>query len=216
MPVYRNEVRLNYTSGLPEDLAVNTFHFADTGGGYDADEVFDDLEAFYNVAHSPASNPLAYFIGPIVSRVASACEMFCYEVGVTGPPLHYRAWTLGAAQTGQKQLPYEVALCLSYQGSAPGLPSARQRGRIYLGPLQENALQASGVPPSPTSTLRDAAVGAASWLAGENDVDRSWCIWSRVSQVATPISHGWLDNEFDTQRRRQKEATTRTAWTPAP
>lgn len=212
MPVYKVEVRLNYTTGLPEDCAVNTFHFSDLAGTFDANDVMDDLEDFYNVAHSPGTNPIAYYLSYIVSRVASACEMFVYDIQQPGPPLAYRTWSLGAAQTGQKQLPYEVCLALSYAGNVVGTPSARQRGRIFIGPLMDNAIPGSSAPPFPPSGILNAWVGAGEWLMDQNAIDRSWCVWSRVGQSATPVSHGWVDNELDTQRRRQVKASNRLTW----
>lgn len=210
MPNYAVEVRLNYTTGLPQDVAVNTFCFSDALGAADLDVVCDLLEDFYNVIPTGGTALLANYISSVVDRGANKSEMFVYTIGSPGPPVLYRTWTLGSA-VGSGILPLEVALCLSFAGTTPGVPSARQRGRIYLGPLQANTAGTDG---KPTSTFINNLAKAAAQLGAAATTNLSpWCVHSRVNGAAYGITHGWVDNEFDTQRRRQVPATSRTTYT---
>lgn len=53
------------------------------------------------------------------------------------------------------------------------------------------------------TALRAASIGAASW---------TWVQYSTKLGVATAVSQGFVDNEWDTQRRRGKRSTARTNW----
>jgi hypothetical protein len=115
-------------------------------------------------------------------------------------------------------MPLEVSACLSYHGSAEGVPAARQRGRVYIGPLQTQVLTvSSGVPePIMLGELIDTLVTKGQNLAGNGalaDDGWHWAVYSRVNELAYNITGGWVDNEFDTQRRRQADPTQRVLWT---
>jgi hypothetical protein len=209
MPIFKVEVRLNYVTGLPRDCVVNTFHFSNDGTG-DVNDVFDRLEDFYTSNHGGAvANELCDFLSPIISTASGASEMFCYLVGTPGPPIAYRTWTL-TNTSSVDPLPFEVALCGSYAGTSTGVPSARQRGRIYAGPFGVNALDAStdGFP-VPQNGLMASLLASMEFLELGNTPAGAWGVYSRVDDALYPISRGWVDNEFDTQRRRQTEASNR-------
>lgn len=106
--------------------------------------------------------------------------------------------------------PPEVALCLSFQDTPlSGFPQSRRRGRVYLGPLDASIVDSAGRPASTTITtirnaaeaLRVASVSATTW---------DWAVWSTVNGTASGVANGWLDDEFDTQRRRGRLPTVRT------
>jgi hypothetical protein len=110
-------------------------------------------------------------------------------------------------------MPPEVAICLSYQAAKiSGVPQARRRGRVFIGPLNTSAMGTDG---RPATAFINALVGAADALkdpAGAPDWD--WSTWSSFDPtVSTVIDNGWVDNEFDTQRRRGRKYTTRTTFT---
>jgi hypothetical protein len=39
-----------------------------------------------------------------------------------------------------------------------------------------------------------------------------WVVWSEADQDAGSVFDGWIDNAFDTQRRRGVQASSRTTW----
>jgi len=127
-------------------------------------------------------------------------------------------WTLTSSAYNDC-LPFEVALACSYYSLQPGVPRGRSRGRIYIGPLNYGAgtiTLHSGAPPTPASSFMEELGTAAAELHGAlGSYDVTWGVYSRVDEVLYPIEHGYIDNEFDTQRRRQVDATDRQLWTPA-
>jgi hypothetical protein len=40
----------------------------------------------------------------------------------------------------------------------------------------------------------------------------SWGVWSKVDGVVRPIVGGWIDDDFDVQRRRGTDAQGRVVW----
>lgn len=105
--------------------------------------------------------------------------------------------------------PPEVSLCLSFQGNRiSGIRQARQRGRVYIGPLDVALVETTGRPTAGAITLlRNAGndLRIASAAAGAWD----WVVWSAVSSEPSPVTNGWVDDEFDTQRRRGRVPTVR-------
>lgn len=215
MPLLRADVTLPYVTGLPRDVAINTFHFAWTGTG-DPTELTPVLANFYNVAQGGATNDIAHHIGVVVSRESNACSVKVYDAEEEGPPLYIDEFTLGAPVGSASPLPLEVAACLSYRSNVSGLTAARQRGRIYIGPLSTNGIVTSADSlPIMTEAFCESLVGAGEYLAYNSTLLAEglvWSVYSRVGGNVSPIVGGWVDNEFDTQRRRQAEATQRYTW----
>ena len=111
---------------------------------------------------------------------------------------------------GPGGLPGEVAACLSYFAGR-NLP--RRRGRIFLGPLANNALlpTATGpvVEPGFINTVVERAAGLITQSA---TADVRWHMLSTRDANAFRITGGWMDNAFDTLRGRGAKATERIAW----
>jgi hypothetical protein len=84
----------------------------------------------------------------------------------------------------------------------------RYRGRLYL-PLFITGSAISG--PTMSTTTRDKIGSLAGILAGIPDT--TWAVYSRVDNVARNISNWWVDDSFDSQRRRGARATARTLGT---
>lgn len=101
-------------------------------------------------------------------------------------------------------------MVLSFQADkVSGLPQARRRGRVYFGPLG-GAAEASG---RPGTTLLSAVVAfGAALLSESNLADWTWVVYSTVNNGGAPVTNGWVDNSFDTQRRRGLEWTARTTF----
>ena len=117
-------------------------------------------------------------------------------------------------------LPSEMAVCLTYHTAyltdpefGPGgtRPRARDRGRLYLGPLRDAIrLLATDNEPILDPDWNQAFGAAAARLVA--DVDTTWVQWSRRNVSTNVVSAGWVDNAFDVQRRRGPDATARLAW----
>jgi hypothetical protein len=147
---------------------------------------------------------------------------------VTGSPVQTALWTLGptaSASPGNLALPREVALCGSFHGDLSGVaeegagdtrPRARRRGRIYVGPLNVAATDSTngsangGALPSGFFIGRLAAAFAEFTAAAIEDEGGRWVVASRADNAVYPVTAGWVDNEFDTQRRRGLDPSART------
>lgn len=204
------------TSALPEDVFVNTFHFITASGPVteaDADAISADLQSFYNTTHAPGTSPLASDISGTVSRTSNASVIKVYDLDDPMPrtPLKTYLWTLGAG-SGSVGLPNEVALCLSYRAvPASGENPRTRRGRLYIGPLQSTNISGVGGDVIPAAAMINKLCGAGSFLAAS--ATTTWAVYSRVEDQMFGVEEGWVDNAFDTQRRRGRKAQARTLWT---
>lgn len=96
-------------------------------------------------------------------------------------------------------------------------PRARRRGRIFLGPLATSALRVTSgtAEQRPHQTVIDTLATAAGQLHTGTMVTAGevWIVGSRRDNIGYPVTGGWVDDEFDTQRRRQIKPTARTVTT---
>ena len=200
-----NLVSVNMASvtALPEDVVVNAWSFttATAKDGTQAGAVESALDTFYET------------VGPFMSnQITGAARIKWYDRADAKPRVPWRDTAI-TFPVAASSLPLEVALVLSFQAApVSGSPAARRRGRLYIGPLGQNAL--SNTTGRPTTGLIDAMATAAAALrlASDATADWSWAVWSGVDSAAREVFRGWVDNDFDTQRRRGQQATARTAW----
>ncbi len=123
-------------------------------------------------------------------------------------PFYEEVWNMSSAPS-TASLPPEVAICMSFQGDrVSGTPQARRRGRIYVGPLRSSTLGTDGRPSAGTMASMD-ALASAFLTAALGMASTDWGIWSETGSIFTPVTNGWIDNEYDTQRRRGRVATSR-------
>ena len=190
----------------PENYVTNTF--CTSGNVIDATEslaLMNAFKAFY-ISLTPA------VLSPSIAKLGHECKL--YSAGGPKPnyPFYEGKWDLSAAPTGT-MMPSEVAICLSFQGTrTAGLPQARRRGRVYIGPVQAGASNLG----RPSSTVITALKNAAVSLATAIDAVPSagvWSVWSPTDGTAVPITNGWVDNAWDTQRSRGIQRTARELYT---
>lgn len=218
MAVYRVRVVLPYTTNLPRDVAVNTFHFyrATELDGPELAQLAGTFTRFYSVAPpSPGGVSLSSFIGTTVTRGTLGCRTEIYDLAdpEPRPPVAVNNFTLGAAGGGTN-LPLEVSVVNSFQGPRlAGSAQSRRRGRIFVGPLRSGAVDGTGTPVTATP-LRQLLISASARLRDEciADVGGQWVVLSRVSGEVAPVSNGWVDDDPDTQRRRGLRTTNRLVW----
>jgi hypothetical protein len=119
--------------------------------------------------------------------------------------------------------PNEVSICASLT-CTPGtvVTPRRRRGRFYIGPLNSSVgglmtVGGQDAPAVASSTRSAIALACERMATQELDPFVSWSVWSPTNEAAYVVTGGFVDNEFDTQRRRQYRATSRTTWgTPFP
>ena len=99
---------------------------------------------------------------------------------------------------------------------------SRRRGRIYLGPLAAVAADSSTGRPN-TSFVTAIKNAAAAYLASvTTDGTFTWVVHSHTTGASpgtydetgnsVTVNQGWVDNAWDTQRRRGMAPTTRSAF----
>lgn len=212
-----------FRTGLPADVSVNTFSViaADLTEG-SRTELLNAVQSFYiDGFTSPTQGPLGGWFSPAVNRNALAARIELYEVdpgsGLAGTPIELRQFTIpvgpGAADD---LLPNEVAICSSFAAGAPaGTSAARRRGRIYFGPLRDTSITNDPLTFQPivATSLRETLLRATERLAETLlSQGHELSVWSRTDGAFFPVVRGWVDNEFDTQRRRGEVATSRLLW----
>lgn len=203
----RAQVIIKTDDAISENYVTNSWCIscADFPSGAECDEYTVCFDGFY-------TSMTSYF-GDVVAQ--NGHEVKYYDLTQTVPPNYPIASTTFnlSSNPGIDTLPTEVALCLSFQGEkVPGFPQARRRGRIYFGPV--NANQTGGGRPvsgiiTALTTTADAL--ATALLACSNAATLS--VWSGTNAASVPVTDGWVDNAWDTQRRRGIDRTTRTTFT---
>jgi hypothetical protein len=213
MPIMRAQVILASDNGLPEDACVNVFHFSGPGDFTLAplqDDLIARIRSFYNDVGDGGSN-VAGMLGSTVKP--ESCRIKLYELVGAPPHPPIRDEPLNLAGVGSAQLPREVALVLSFQGDPiSGVVQARRRGRVFIGPLTTSVTDDEN-DSRPTLQRRTDLNSAGKRLMDANTNDVNWVVRSTVSQLVTRVDNGWVDNAFDTQRRRGSKATSRLTFT---
>lgn len=197
-------------SGLPEDRVVNSWAFRNDGAGSVEDmanRVRDALDHFY-VGDGTAGAP---GLRAMLAETLQTLTYHVYDLGQAPPreptTVESGTWT---APTGNS-LPGEVACCLSFYADR-NLP--RSRGRLFIGPLAETTVEMFNDRPRPSSQLRSALVTNATNLLNTSE-SITWVLVSQADGDSKVITDGWVDDAFDTQRRRGTAATTREVFPPA-
>lgn len=219
MAIIRAQVELPSVTALPKDSAINTFHFqtvASPASSLDLDFIEASIANFYDIGVATTGKPGSY-ISERISRVVPT-TITLYDLADLEPrvPVREGDFTLAAA-LNSTELPDEVACVLSFQAVAlSGINQARRRNRIYLGPLNGAALPVTaGVRSRPRLELRNALATKAAAMAVDTPGDPAWVVLSTATgvPVVADVQNGWIDDAWDTQRRRGLDATLRTLWT---
>lgn len=197
--IYRVMAGLAAPTGLPEDVFINTWHFSVAGADSPTTraDAFLALEAFYTevAPHLPsAMTPLDYKLYMLSDAKPRPVE------------LNTPAWVPSG---GSGQLPWEVATCLSFYHDR-NIP--RQRGRVFIGPLTTAEVSQVGGIPKPNAIFRDALLDGAQAIWDYLDTQAEgveWGLYSPTSGMIHTVDHAWVDDAFDTQRRRGNEPSSR-------
>ena len=202
MADYEVQFTLATTSGLLADYSTNIWSiFASTES--DLPVAIAQLKDFYDAVRGVYSDN--------VTQGGHVIKAYNRDDTPPRAPVIEDTFTFVTAPTGAPA-PHEVAITMSFQGLVQsGSPQSRRRGRIYLGPVTTDAIDSDGrIASAYVTTVVDAGDGllTASKAAGA----WNWNVWSTVNGAGTTVDNGWCDNAFDTQRRRGRDATSRTTF----
>lgn len=214
---YMVQVEHRMQSGIPADDVVNTFAVRWEGGGVPLVADFEALRLninnfFYNLGSNILAAPM------LATGSSHGVKIYRLIDPTPRVPVWEGAFGLniGISSTG---LPSEVAICNSFAADvASGQSAARRRGRVFLGPIAASAAAAGTDGFRRPSTLTMQTIADASETLLDNLAVDSWvwCVWSRTANELNPVVRGWVNDEFDTQRRRQPGALTRVNWLAVP
>lgn len=199
MSIYRMQVSFGADSALPRDRFVITPHFRNAGGiltDEDATSLTDDL-----------ADALLTWRGTW-SGLTREIIVKCYDAQKAPPsyPLHTAVRDANAYPASA--VPREVAVCLSFYNER-NIP--RHRGRLYI---PAPFLYGTSISQArPAEDKRAIVAGLVPIFTGLGGPDIDWCVYSRRDDTARPVTHWYVDDEFDVQRRRGLRATTRTVGT---
>lgn len=213
---------LQGVSGLPEDRYVNTFHLQGTGPPTEPQMVAikDALVEFYGVTAGPTT--IGAYLSGVARGVGRTVKIYDHQAVKPRAPLYEFIDPLAPfPNNGEAAFPNEVAMCISF--SAPklsGAVAARRRGRIYLGPLNgtTSGLVAT-VEPRPSTAFQTVCLDrfrqllVAFTAAGHLPMVYSPTIDAGDTGdtgAFSVVTQYWVDDAFDTQRRRGGRALTKT------
>lgn len=208
MAFIRTQVRLKRVGALPEDDIVNTWHVdSDNAASAVIEDWHDRLQLFYEQMSAEVFSPL----------LTGDISMASYNLEDDEPrvPFATREDDMGTP-TGQP-LPAEVAACLSMRAEyESGVNRARRRGRIFLGPCKATIATAEGPDVRINSSGYQAIIEAAQDLSVAPAGGARMAVYSRREDQTETLADSfndvvafWVDNAFDTQRRRGARATLR-------
>jgi len=221
---YRCQATIPNDNGLPADAAVNTWSYMIAGSG-DRDDLAVDF-----------GTQLSTFYGAFGADFGSAdynwdaIAVKHYDMLDPTPrlPFYEHVIDAAAADVSANTYPGEVAICLSMEGEREsGVNMRRRRGRVYLGPLGMGSFDL----PIATSTIADLVAAAANEAFFDAGNLAHLAVYSPYTHHAVPVGENikdfpdevsealpasfhlvtrlWVDNAWDTQRRRGRKATYR-------
>lgn len=225
MAIARVQVAIPSQTGLPEDVRQNTLHF-DTGAvsvANAADAIRNRLDDFYGVTVAPQTFSIASFLSIDLAAGPPLYKFYDQPIGGTpapvggpypdrpnsGPPVAELEgnWSPFGSSKG---LPGEVAACASFFNVRT---DPRRRGRIYIGPLVSGAVEIFGGRARVIQTLRDIMATSSIRLVQDGRTfGVELVIYSRANDAVYPVVGGFVDDAFDTQRRRGTDPQIRDLW----
>lgn len=206
MSIIRCVVTLHRDGLLPEDEIQNRFHFESATSPASGAELISIVNRVY--AQYAA-------ILPSMSVVLNGDTTFtCYDMDDVPPRVPVFTTTGVNVAPGTTGFPSEVAVTMSFQATPiSGTPQARRRNRVFLGPLATALASTISVADVRVSATLLALVDTfGTNLLAANDASAIWVVRSELTGDTAPVANGWVDNAFDTQRRRGADATTRSVF----
>nr|CRY96720.1 hypothetical protein [uncultured prokaryote] len=190
---------------------VNTFWFNANDDGKEL-QITNAIVAFYQAIDAQMSNNALAENGHLIKVYDQA------DPEPRGPLLETTFSMTGLS--GDTALPAEVALVASFQADPQsGVPQARRRGRIYVSGWGAATNAPDGRPKQTLITALNNAIASLQtdiFAIGTGTDLVLWGVYSRTSDSFAKITNGWVDNSWDTQRRRGISPTARTTWTQLP
>lgn len=201
MPLYRTQVQIIAADEIPANAATNTWHcFAP-----------DLVElALWETALVAFYEDVSTYISSLAKPTSNNLYFKHYDLDDPEPRAPVLEGFRDYTPNTTGGLPPEVSLVVSFQApKTSGVPQARRRNRIYLPFLTAASNTSDGRPSGPLCTAVETAAADLLAASGPTSADWQWMVYSPTDAAFDLVDNGWIDNEWDTQRRRGRVATLR-------
>ncbi len=215
--LYRAQVVFQNISMKPEDVFTNTWYFRNDLVGGDPGGMADNIKTALTAFYFSTSQDIGPYLSPKLRREGAVIKIYDLGQPIPRVPLS-RTISVSAAGTSALSLPNEVAIVLSFYATNN---RPRRRGRVYLGPWNSSALAPASnteADARPVNTLRSIIANRATNLMNTT-LPLQWMVRSLGGTKvpleqpgAYEVTAGWIDDAFDTQRRRGAASMSRTPW----
>lgn len=211
MPHYLIQHTMQSTSGLSKDRYVNTFHVDGLLLAQSKlEEIAGHIKFFYG---ADSTHAIGKYIARHAKTEPATIKIFNFAFPEPRVPVYEELYVPENSNMGGTPLPDEVCSVLSYEAAPEaGIPMSRRRGRLYLGPLENNTVQTeTNGPTRPNTAFQTAAVLSFGFLAAGITAiaDVTFVQRSESSGAMAPPVRWWMDDAWDTQRRRGAQPTSR-------
>jgi len=203
MPIYRTQAIVKTTDNVAANYATNTWYMVSTTSA--------NIGAWEGMLTDFYQDILPSMGGLVLA--SNMLQFKTYDMTQPEPRVPVSDIIASGSPDNTGCLPPEVSLCMSFQAPAvSGTPQARRRGRVYL-PFFKSSLNGNDGRPSSTIISTLVAAGTALLAAsGDGITGPEWSVYSPTDNAAVAVTEGWVDNEWDTQRRRGRPYTSRTTF----
>lgn len=212
----RTQVALHKVTGNPDDDVVNVFHF-DSATTSSKDNVHTAIATALDSAYTAIGLNMS-------STLSGTGTIKSYDLSDPLPRLPFGESDFTfPVSSSTNVLPDEVAICVSYRGATiSGVNMKRRRGRLYLGPWAMTAASVVSNECRPSITVRntldDFVLAIAGGVSPLNVDAIMWAVHSpttlrlggTLDESFEDVVFAYVDDAFDTQRRRGVAPITRT------
>ena len=221
-PTFKIVTTWQRKSGIERDAVQNVWYYQGPSTN-PAPADFGNWANNFTAFLGAIGNGLGRVMSTSVDDISVAYWLLPNTPGAIGAPKMELLTSNAIVGTGVT-LPTEVAICMTLEADITGIPeqgpggvrpAARRRNRKYIGPLDESWVSFTGVTeePVPTQTRLDTLLSAYKTHMIDAMVTDGWVgvCFSQANWDAHPILRVWVDNAFDSQRRRGNDPTLKTA-----
>lgn len=196
------QVKLRSSSGVPRDDVINTFHL-------DVVTSSAAARAAFTTAVDAAYDFISGYFSALIAQTGHEIRYYDLDDPEPRQPVGgVDTFDLSSAPDTDR-LPGEVAIVVSTRANyVSGEPPARRRNRFYLGPLGQITVANTGLVDG--TVLGNIADTFQTMFQSVNSSgDATAVVYSPTDGVSRDMVQLWVNNEFDTQRRRGRVETAR-------
>lgn len=193
-----------------EDDCMNVWHFQTVGTRY---EEFPDEQVLY---YENVANRLGQFYSDwrdfSADNFRDVIDFRFFDLADPTPraPRYETGYNIGP-KPSVEALPHELAIVMSLRSAqVSGVPVGRRRGRLYLGPFNQNANMQGFIDQPCLNAIAAAADTLMTGLRGAVLGPVTWEIYSPTDDTMREVVHIHIDDAWDVQRRRGQDSRSTT------